>query len=235
MSEEYKWGIVREYLEFIDENYILNLVNGNIYEPHDTIRIHVDDESFLIVESGKFVEQFNNWIYTKPDYMKYLQENTNWDCPNDNSWWLDYLTGDMWGYECEYGVCDVCGKALRTSPNSYHWQPYYWINTDIGYRECGDCVKEDPSDYLEMLTNNPNHCNVILNDGELEKLGYTKINLDSYESGWYGRADKPALILHDFQVHFPEREFIFHLDGNSQFCVRFSLYYKDEEATEEVA
>ena len=33
------------------------------------------------------------------------------------------------GYDCEWedewGVCEECGKALRTQPSSYQWTPYY--------------------------------------------------------------------------------------------------------------
>jgi hypothetical protein len=75
MSNDYEWKIVEEYIEFVNTNCVLNLTNGNIYEPHDTIKIHGDDQKFLIVETRKFVEEFNDWICTKPEYMKYLQEH----------------------------------------------------------------------------------------------------------------------------------------------------------------
>ena len=232
MAEEYKWWIIKEYLNYVDENFVLNLADGDIYIPHPSIRIHADDERFLLVYETKFCKNFNAWVMTT-DHYKYLKENTNYDYLEDHSGWLDYLTGNMWGYSDEYGCCTECNQLLRIVGNSYHWQPNYWRGD--GFRICEDCVKKDKEGYIEHLVDNPNACNTILTSTELEELGFKKYNTYNYQHGWYGRVDRPVDILEKLNKENMDRVYLFHLEGNQQFCQEFSFYYRDLEWNKEVA
>ena len=53
-----------------------------------------------------------------------------------------------WGFSDEYSTCWECEKVIRTSPDCYAWTPDYWEPNDE-VKICGDCVREDPDDYLE--------------------------------------------------------------------------------------
>lgn len=51
------------------------------------------------------------------------------------------------GYECqwgdEWGICEKCGKALRTQPDSYSWNPHYVVKMiQHGVFICRDCFDE---------------------------------------------------------------------------------------------
>ena len=52
----------------------------------------------------------------------------------------------------EWSTCDKCNKLVRTSANSYSWQPSFTFD-DGGITCCG-CLKEDPEAYLESLEGN---------------------------------------------------------------------------------
>jgi hypothetical protein len=61
------------------------------------------------------------------------------------------------GVECEWSdewtTCDCCYRAVRTNPDSYRWKRSFWLSgcTVI----CHECIKENPTDYLQAAENNP--------------------------------------------------------------------------------
>lgn len=141
-----------------------------------------------------------------------------------------YKALEFMGYSCEWGdewgYCCDCYKAFRTSPDSYGWQQYYaWIgDCDV---VCGDCIKNNPEEYLEMLENNPKKCDTLYLD--LESLGYELME-DDFENGLHpGQNDNPVEILEKYKSKYPNGKFIFRLDGTGQFDIEFSIYKKIEE------
>jgi hypothetical protein len=132
------------------------------------------------------------------------------------------------GYECEWEdewvVCDECGKAMRTEPDSYSWKPYYW--TEGCSYICGDCTKDSPSDYLEHLSGNSNVA--LAFDIDLEKHGYALHSKD-FESGFHEGQDADPKALAKTLVANGVTDFIFVLDDVSQFCVSFSVWIKPQE------
>jgi hypothetical protein len=42
----------------------------------------------------------------------------------------------------EWTICDDCGKAIRTSPDSWGWKPNYFILGDCGEIICYDCFRK---------------------------------------------------------------------------------------------
>ena len=86
----------------------------------------------------------------------------------------------------EWAVCD-CGKAFRTSGNSYSWRMFGWYNEDEGY-QCGECVKADPDDYIDWLVMEHTRANTILDDEELEAAGFAEVPI-IFEHGLYGGQD----------------------------------------------
>ncbi len=138
-----------------------------------------------------------------------------------------------YGYAIEWSdewcTCDECGHAFRTTGDSYSWSMYGVIADGMGC-VCGDCVKVDPTDYLESLENRPTACGTILGV-DPEAHGYRKVNDDdeSFENGFYGGQDAdPRKIYHALRKAGAERV-LFYLDGVGQFDLAFSVYVAEDE------
>ncbi len=54
---------------------------------------------------------------------------------------------ERYGYDIEWQDewtrCDGCNKAMRTSSDSYDWQPSYIQNNETGECFCIECLSED--------------------------------------------------------------------------------------------
>src|SRR5262249_11080147 len=63
---------------------------------------------------------------------------------------------ERYGYQIEWSdewsTCGDCGKAFRTQPDSYGWQPSYFWASDCEML-CKDCI--DMESYLESLEDKP--------------------------------------------------------------------------------
>jgi hypothetical protein len=55
-------------------------------------------------------------------------------------------------WEDEWTDCQECGKLVRTQPDCHDWTPSYIA--DDGSLVCHQCIRQDPSDYLESLADN---------------------------------------------------------------------------------
>lgn len=128
-------------------------------------------------------------------------------------------------WEDEWTECSDCNKLVRTSPDSYSWQPSYW-RSDEGDIQCEECVLADPGPYLEWLEGNEIHCMTM--DLDLEDQGY-KLLEGRLEHGLYGGQDaNPHKIAKALRAIDVER-FIFTLDSTGQFDIEFSIWvHKDE-------
>ena len=136
------------------------------------------------------------------------------------------------GYSCEWSdewaTCCECGKAVRTSPNSYDWQPSYIIMHECELL-CLECA--DPVEYYESIENTPGKAasNEFAYKYPIENYGYTQVNDDAYTNGLYpGHNDDPKKILSDLLSNDPTGRYIFALDYTSQFEIGFSVYRKNE-------
>lgn len=148
---------------------------------------------------------------------------------------LPKRVGDIFermGIECEWSdewsTCSDCGKLVRTSADSYSWQPSYWLPPGAGELLCIECVKEDPIEYLQAHEGSTNTC-LTIDSIDPEEHGYVKHNTDPYESGGHpGQTDHPEKVAKDLRACGIER-FLFRLDENSQFYSRWSVYVHADE------
>lgn len=125
----------------------------------------------------------------------------------------------------EWCQCDGCHKAVRTTPNSYRWRASY-ADDGSGTVLCHECIKADPTEYLQSLEGSSNRCLTI--DLDLEAAGYKLLNGD-YQNGLYGgQSDRPELIAQALREQGVER-FIFTLDATGQFDIAFSVYVHQDE------
>lgn len=127
----------------------------------------------------------------------------------------------------EWTECSGCYKAVRTKADSFSWTPSYVMGD--GELHCEDCVLEDPSSYLEGLEGDEN--NAITLSVDPTQHGYTQLP-ERYEAGWHrGQDASPALIaaaLREADIH----RFVFSIDSQGQFDMRFSVYVANEELAE---
>lgn len=126
-------------------------------------------------------------------------------------------------WEDEYLVCD-CGKAFRTTADSYSWKMYGVIGD--GEYACGDCVHDDPETWIVDLLNNDRRADTLGLD--LAALGFRQIPEDEYyENGWHpGQTDDPSEIGPRMTPEGHDR--IWQIIGVGQFDVRFSMWVRPE-------
>jgi hypothetical protein len=124
----------------------------------------------------------------------------------------------------EWSMCEDCGRAFRTSPDSYSWQPSHIWEGECSL-VCLDCA--DYPAYLESLENDPDAC--CMRSCDPSDYGYERLS-DSkeYENGFFpGQHDNPADILKALHAK-GYRRIVFRLAKTSQFYVKFETWRKIE-------
>jgi len=129
-----------------------------------------------------------------------------------------------WGFSDEYSTCCECEKVIRTSADCYTWTPDYWDSGD-GYI-CGDCVREDPDDYLEDrvekgLKGKLVSCNLV-DPGE---YGFELIASDLEHGLHEHQSDDPREIAKWAAEHGLEVVFV---TRSSQFYQSFDVWMRQE-------
>jgi hypothetical protein len=134
---------------------------------------------------------------------------------------------ENYGYSIEWSdewtTCGDCGKAIRTQPNSYSWQPYYVLLNDCEII-CLDCV--DWQSYLESIEDDSDMaCVAECNPAD---YGYTLVD-DSFEHGLHpGQTDDPQAILKRL-MQDGSTGYVFRIRESRQFDTRFEVYKRNEE------
>lgn len=130
-------------------------------------------------------------------------------------------------WDDEWCECGSCGKLFRHSPDGYGWTLYGWISDCECF--CGDCVKEDPEEYLEWLAEDSGRANTIVSD--LTEHGWAKLELE-FERGLHEwQASDPAKIRQGLESLGFSRV-IFEIDAVGQFDCRFSVYLDGDDMDE---
>lgn len=190
-ENDWKWGTIYPDGDEYNENVFLYESYGN----------NINDLNAILKEKLK-----EKGIDTYPDYDR-------------KDYYIDFVTGDNWGYDDSYFICNECGKAFRY--NDYG-RNNYWSGDD--FIICEDCVKENyKEEYIAELINNPKKANVLLNPGELRELGFTRLDGD-YENGMYGVEDEPQTIYE--RLKNDKAEIIFHVNESNPFTVYFSVWVR---------
>lgn len=151
--------------------------------------------------------------------------SSNYEVPEG----IEELGSDMGiascGFNDEYDACGNCAGLIRTSANSYIWQPDFWEDDDE--RICHNCVREHyREDYLDSFVNQ----NRLLNDcvvdpGEFE---FVKLERD-FESGFHpGQDDDPGKVI----AGINDAGFDIVLTGSvEQFCTNREVWARPQEKT----
>ena len=123
----------------------------------------------------------------------------------------------------EWSTCHDCGKAVRTSPDSYGWRRSYAF---IGECDlvCHECVKASPDDYVAELIKNPQQADTL--DLDLTAFGFQPWN-GTYENGWHpAQNDDPKTITAEIRQTHPGAEVVFQIPSVGQFDIRFTAWYR---------
>lgn len=148
------------------------------------------------------------------------------DLPSRASKVLEERYGVELEWSDEWTTCGNCQKLVRTQPDSHSWQRYY-AHLDEEVVCCGDCVKKDPSAYLESLEGEDNKC-VTIKGIDPAAHGYKLFKAD-LEHGFHpGQAADPRVIAKALRAQGVTR-FLFTLDRVQQFDLRFSVYIHEED------
>jgi len=132
----------------------------------------------------------------------------------------------------EWSRCDDCYKAVRTSPNSYDWQPYFIIG-DV-YMVCGDCAMDQAEEYIQEYVNNNNRAIPSWFIQSAKDIGFDCLeDCKVFESGSHpGQNDTPEKALQEiydgvgegwFQETF---DYIFVITGTGQFDLSWSIFVR---------
>jgi len=128
--------------------------------------------------------------------------------------------------EAPWAACHLCGKLVRTRPDSDAWQPSYHLDADG--LTCHECLQIDPAAYLVKLEGHPQKCNTI-RQIDPSDYGYVLV-MTSLESGFHpGQDADPQEIVPALEERGISR-YLFNLDSTGQSLVTFSLYIHESEA-----
>ena len=138
------------------------------------------------------------------------------------------------GYSCEWhdewSTCSECGKAVRTSGDSYGWQQSFWMPEDSGEIICNECI--EPTEYLASLENKTHICST-LRSIDPSDYGYVQLQ-DGFENGFHpGQNDDPKKIYSQLRANGETRPLIFVLDSTGQFDIGFSVWAKQDTEDEQ--
>ena len=235
---EDKWDKLIEALEADPKTYPDNMLPGYLLEGCKICHEGVKEIGYRL-EDVSFYPGFAEPGYTQPKRgvamgnwntgTKYNQETREFDVLDDTVNVLGFLLENM-GCDCvfddEYTACSNCYKLIRTSPDSYGWEPsFLQVNDDI---VCHDCLT--PSDMEEWLESSADGKNVLVNTGIIqpEDFGYEQVT-ERLANGFYGgQDDDPRVIIKSMKAKGIKR-FIFVSDGVGQFDVRFSVWLHESE------
>lgn len=182
---------------------------------------------------GYFLELVNG--YAEPDYGDKPVVLGDWNDRRDREGKVTDNTmprlavlfeklGYEFEWEDEWVVCPECFRAARTRGDSYSWRQYYWMNPVNCELLCGDCIKNDPTEYLEYLNGNVKDCDTIGID--LAKHGY-RLYSGNHISGWNPGQDADPAEIAEQLAKEGITDIIFQLDIVAQFGLRFSVWQKN--------
>lgn len=160
-------------------------------------------------------------------FIAIVKDTLGIDKDNFNDFDVENETGIIMVFSDEYTTCCDCGNIIRTEPDSYHWQPNFYIGD--GFIVCNKCFNDSEDyqeGYIENLINNPkNAINGLMTEEQVESLGFKKIGKE-YEDGWYHVNDDPEEILEKLSSKF--EEVLFFINNVEQFRINFITFVRGE-------
>lgn len=146
----------------------------------------------------------------------------NWNDFSQRAYDLLERAGYSLEWSDEWTCCDGCGKALRTSPDSYGWQQAGVLANGCEFF-CLGCV--DWAEHLESIEDDDTQA--VRSSCNPAEFGYQLVSqAGEFENGLHvGQNDKPKDILkklHDSG----HKQIVFRISGVGQFDVAFEAWEK---------
>lgn len=199
-SKDAAWGMAYKIIDKIDPDRQAEVNAYEIGEPGYDQNIGV----------------FANWN-KYPKWLAAIEKLERLGCPISAEWsdeWVD---------------CYECGKAYRSSPDSYGWTKSWWFGLYDCEIICADCTRKNMLDeYLDWLAESSERADLFLDDGELEDAGWRRVD-EKFEHGFYGgQAASPAKIAAYLHKQGFDR-IIFKVDSVGQFDMDFSVWVQADD------
>jgi hypothetical protein len=191
------------------------LINGDVNgaDPYPT-----EEGGFLLVDSWETVERIKAIVVEMAEEMLSVTLSVE-ELDFDD---VTRFLGWEWGFSDEYTICAACAGPIHIIPTHYGDLPDYFRAPDNDF--CGPCVRQDPEDYLEFLTNNSRAANTILEPCVLEDEGFCRMDA-IYESGLHeGQCDEPSKIFD--QLDSEGYDVIFSVIDAGQFDMRWQAWVR---------
>ena len=234
------WKMIEQCMDFmrIDMSHIDSFINEYIDEENDP-----DYELFLkythgsLVSRAEYVQEYVRDVlmdegtiediaceYGEPGYTKAADDNVivtaNWnnvpgaivdimcDCGYDIEW------SDEWSMDYD------ANKIYRVSPDSWGWEPSYFIAYECELLG----IYDNEEFFVETMAENQTM--FIPSDMDLEKYEYVNIDEVCYQNGWYGRNDDAEKIREKAREKF--RYVLLQTCSVGQFAHDWSIWGKGE-------
>lgn len=135
-----------------------------------------------------------------------------------------------YGFSDEYSRCGCgrCNVAVRVSPDSYGWRPYFLVTAE------GPVLLEHASPHHvdEYVAERINRHDMAVNlpGLDLTLAGFRELR-GGYESGFHeGQTDDPKAILRALRERNPNASFLFVVDDVGQFDTSYGVWVRGEMA-----
>ena len=199
----------------------------------------------VIDGKGWYVDSYPGCV--EPGYPDNMVIAANWNEEHLKglSNWIERREDVELEWSDEWTGCGDCGKAVRTQPDSYQWEPYYVVLNECEL-VCLDCISTE--DVIEEYQNKtkkavPSH---LLD--RVEKAGFHCLEEDeiwkgackTYESGWHpGQNDTPESCLKEIYEWVGSKEWfhrnfnhVFAITGTGQFDVSWTILVREKAEDE---
>ena len=198
--------------DYIRENNVWDDIYMDIADDHE-------ENTYIIMDSWDDIAKF----------AKIVKQVLGID--EDEEIYIDEVLGVEIVFSDEYNTCSDCHSVIRTSPDSYHWQPDFMMGD--GFIACSKCFNENEDyqeDYIEEKINNPKTAiNGLITEERLEELGFKRVG-EEFESGWYHKEDSPEEIYEKLSQKYDE--VVFFISNVEQFRINFVTFVRGENGDE---
>lgn len=225
-TQEQEYALVRRILAYVDEHDI-----AMDYYP-GCAEIGYDDKPVLAANwngPGEYERKHldTEWGREQFKHKATLEKLSRIvdDIQHVSLEWSDKWTG-----------CNDCGKAVRTSPDSYGWQAS-WVWASDSEIVCRECWKDSISDIIEFYMSDYHHrfSNKALPGDFMELLeneGFTcwtetPDECTRYETGLHpGQNDNPAKVFKQIMENDKRWEVVFVITDVGQFDIHWAAFVR---------
>lgn len=155
--------------------------------------------------------------------------------------WIEKFMGDEVhvDWSDEWMRCEDCGKAVRSTADSYGWQAsWVWVSDyEIVCHECAEKVKDDIFEYYQNCLESQSRALPSWTQPWVEDAGFKCLESEDayctrFESGFHpGQNDTPEKALKLAKEILPYKfDYLFVITGVGQFDIHWAMFvHKVEE------